>query len=69
MVQIVKQSLRKNVVARHVPYLAMLIYRATPLTSSLQAPAEMLNGRKYNSTTYQKHDVLCQWTNYIGENG
>ena len=31
------------------PNLAMLIYRATPLTTSIPSPAELLNGRKYRA--------------------
>ena len=49
MVQTVKQYMQKCAEARHDPYLAMLIYRATctPLSNSIPSPAELLNGRKY----------------------
>ena len=33
----------------HDPNLAMLVYRATPLTTSIPSPAELLNGRKYRA--------------------
>ena len=45
MVQTVKQSTRKCAAAKHDPNLAMLIYRATPLTTSKPSPADLLNGR------------------------
>ena len=44
MVQTAKQSMRKCAAARHDPSLAMLIYRATPLTSSIPSPEELFNG-------------------------
>ena len=49
MVQTVKQSMRKCAAAGHDPNLAMLIYRAAPLTTSIPSPAELLNGRKYTA--------------------
>ena len=49
MVQTVKQSMRKCTAAGHDPHLAMLVYRATPLTTSIPSPAELLNGRKYRA--------------------
>ena len=49
MVQTVKQCMGKCSAAGQDPYLAMLIYRATPLTSSIPSPAELLNGRKYRA--------------------
>ena len=49
MVQTVKQSMKKCAAAGHDPNLAMLVYRATPLTTSLPSPAELLNGRKYRA--------------------
>ena len=49
MVQTVKQSMRKSAAAGHDPHLAMLGYRATPLTTSIPSPAELLNGRKYRA--------------------
>ena len=45
MVQTVKQCMKKCTEARLDPYLAMLIYRATPLSNSIPSPAELLNGR------------------------
>ena len=49
MVQTVKQSMRKCATAGHDPNLAMLIYRATLLITSIPSPAELLNGRKYRA--------------------
>ena len=46
MVQTVKQSMKKCAAAGHDPNLAMLVYRATPLTTSILSPGELLNGRK-----------------------
>ena len=39
--------MRKCAAAGHDPNLAMLIYRATPLTNRIPSPAELLDGRKY----------------------
>ena len=44
MVQTVKQCMRKCAATEHDPSLAMLIYRATPLTTSIPSPAELLSG-------------------------
>ena len=49
MVQTVKQSMRKCAAAGHDPHLALLVYRATPLTTSIPSPTELLNGRKYRA--------------------
>ena len=49
MIQTTKQCLKKCAAASQDPYLAMLIYRATPLTNSIPAPAELLNGRKFRA--------------------
>ena len=49
MVQTVKQYMRKCAAAGHDRHLAMLVYRATPLTTSISSPAELLNGRKYRA--------------------
>ena len=49
MVQTVKQPMRKCAAAGHDPNLAMSIYWATPLTTSIPSPAELLNGRKYRA--------------------
>ncbi|RMX49494.1 hypothetical protein pdam_00023950, partial [Pocillopora damicornis] len=49
MVQTVKQCMRKCAAAGHDPSLAMLIYRATPLTISIPSPAELLHRRKYRA--------------------
>ena len=49
MVQTVKQYMRKCAAAGHDPHLAMLLYRATPLTTSIPSRAELLNGRKYRA--------------------
>lgn len=44
MMQTAKQSIRKCAAVGHDPRLAMLIYKATPLTSSMTSPAELFNG-------------------------
>ena len=44
-----KQLPKKCKAARHDPYLAMLIYRATPLSRRLPAPSELINGRRYRA--------------------
>ena len=49
MVQTVKQCMKKCSAAGQDPDLAMLVYRTTPLTSSIPSPAELLNGRKYRA--------------------
>ena len=49
MVQRVKQSMKKCAAAGHDPNLAMLVYRATLLTTSIPSPGELLNGRKYRA--------------------
>jgi len=49
VVQTVKQWMRKCATAGRDPNLAMLIYRATPLTTSVPSTAELLNGRKYRA--------------------
>ncbi|PFX19142.1 Retrovirus-related Pol polyprotein from transposon 17.6 [Stylophora pistillata] len=57
MVQTVKQCMRKCAAAGHDPNLAMLIYRATPLTTSIPSPAELLNGRKYRALLPTKSPI------------
>ena len=49
MVQTIKQPMKKFAAAGHDPNLAMLVYRATPLTTSIPSPGELLNGRKYRA--------------------
>ena len=49
MVQTVKQCMTRCAEAGDDPYLAMLVYRSTPLTSKIPSPAELLNGRKYRT--------------------
>lgn len=49
MVQTVKQCMKKCAAAGQDPNLAMLIYRATPRSTSIPSPAELLNGRKYRA--------------------
>ena len=49
MVQRVKQSMKKCAAAGHDPNLAMLVYRTTPLTTSIPSPGELLNGWKYRA--------------------
>ena len=49
MVQTVKQTLKKCLAAGHDPYTAMLVYRATPISASIPAPAELLSGRKFRA--------------------
>ena len=57
MVQTVKQCMRKCAAAGHDPSLAMLIYRATPLTTSIPSPAKLLNGRKYRALLATKSPI------------
>ena len=47
--QTVKQCMNTCLAAGQDPDLAMLVYRATPLTSSIPSPAKLLNGRKYRA--------------------
>ena len=49
MVQTVKQCMKRCAATEHHPSLAMLIYRATHLTTSIPSPAELLSGRKYRA--------------------
>ena len=49
MVQTVKQSMKECAAGGHDPNLAMLVYRATPLTTSIPSPGELLNGQKYRA--------------------
>ena len=45
--------MRKCAAAGHDPNLAMLVYRAAPLTTSIPSPAELLNERKHRAGTDQ----------------
>ena len=49
MVQRVEKCLREYMAVGHNPYLTMLTYRGTPSSSSLLAPAELLDGRRYRA--------------------
>ena len=49
MIQTTKQCLKKCMAAGNDPHLAMLVYRATPLTNNIPSPAELLNKRKYRA--------------------
>ena len=66
MVQTVKQCMKKCSAVGQDPYLAMLIYRATPLTSKIPSPAELLNGRRYRALLPERslrqnaHDQLVE---------
>ena len=66
MVQTVKQCMKKCSAVGQDPYLAMLIYRATPLTSKIPSPAELLNGRRYRALLPERslrqnaHDQLVR---------
>ena len=63
MVQTVKQCMKKCSAVGQDPYLAVLIYRATPLTSKIPSPAELLNGRRYRaerSLRQNAHDQLVR---------
>lgn len=57
MVQTVRQCKEKCAAAGHDPNLAMLVYRATPLTTSIPSPAELLNGRKYRALLPTKSPI------------
>ena len=57
MVQTVKQCMRKCAATEHDPSLAMLIYRATHLTTSIPSPAELLSGRKYRALLPTKSPI------------
>jgi len=57
MVQTVKQTMKKFMTMKEDLYMAMLIYRTTPLTNNIPAPAELLNGRSTGGTYHQK--LLC----------
>ena len=62
-VQTVKQCMRKCAAVGHDTNLAMLIYRATPLTTSIPSPAELLNGRKFRALLPTRSSILnphCQ---------
>ena len=50
VVQTVKNILKKCDEKGDDPYLALLSYRATPVNSKLQSPAELLNNRKFRTT-------------------
>ena len=49
MVGTVTQCMTRSMEAGDDPYLAMLVYRSTPLTNKIPSPAELLNGRKYRA--------------------
>ena len=49
MVQAIKMAMRKCLASGHDFNLAMLVYRATPLSNTLPSPAEMLNNRKFRA--------------------
>ena len=42
-------TLIKAMAAHKDPHIALLVYRATPLSHSLPSPAELLNLRKYHA--------------------
>ena len=67
MVQTVKQTMKKCNAVKEDPYMAMLIYRTTPLTNSIPAPAELLNGRKYRALLPSKHAMQSVRGQYIYE--
>ena len=67
MVQTVKQRMEKCNAVKEDPYMAMLIYRTTPLTNSIPAPAELLNGRKYRALLPSKHAMQSVRGQYIYE--
>jgi hypothetical protein len=50
MVQTVKNILKKCSEEGEDPYLGLLSYRATPISSNLKSPAELLNNRKLRTT-------------------
>ena len=55
MVQTVKQSMRKWAAAGDDQ--AMLIYRATPFTASVDSPPELLNGQKYRALLLTRSSI------------
>ena len=67
MVQMVKQSMRKCAAAGHDPNLAMLIYRATLLTTSIPSPAELLSGRKYRALLPRRCPILNPHSQVVRE--
>ena len=69
MIQRVRQCLRKCMSAEHDPYLAILIYRTTPLSSSLPAPSELLNGKRYRALQPTKSRCRCPQTYYERSDG
>ncbi|GBM62057.1 Transposon Tf2-9 polyprotein, partial [Araneus ventricosus] len=49
IIQIVKQIFRKTLADSKDPYLALLLYRATPVLGSIYSPAELLMNRKFST--------------------
>ena len=67
MVQGLKQTMKKCNAVKEDPYMAMLIYRTTPLTNSLTSPAELVNCRKYRALLPSKHAMQSVRGQYIYE--
>ena len=75
MIQTVKQVITKSA----DPYMAMLCLRATPISSNLPSPCEMLNGRPYQTnlpsakfhvegeTTEKLHERQCLQKKYYDQ--
>ena len=58
MIQTIKQCMTRCHAAGEDPHIAMLVYRATPLTNSIPSPAELLNGRPYRALLPRKTEAL-----------
>ena len=48
-VQTIKTNLIRTMATQEDPYLALLGYRATPLSHNLPSPVDLLNSRKYHA--------------------
>ena len=59
--------MRNCAAAGHDPNLAMLIYRATPLTTSIPSPAELLKGQKYRALLPRRCPILNPHSQVVRE--
>ncbi|GBM17591.1 Uncharacterized protein K02A2.6 [Araneus ventricosus] len=67
IIQIVKQIFRKTLADSKDPYLALLLYRATPVLGSIYSPADLLMNRKLStvlpsSEEYSTSDAIPEST-------
>ena len=60
MVKVVKSTLERCRLSGSDPYLAMLMYRATPLRAGISSPAELLNQRRHQTTLPSKQLLTQQ---------